>query len=132
MSGSSVAAAEGDAEGGQGSAWVAGVAAQRGGEVDRPRPAQHPDNQVAQGRHDMRAAAAADLAGVLGKGDISECDRKEEGLRGLQDPCRGPGALLSRVLILPASVRVSWERCAIRQPRVSAGGWWRSSCVCGG
>jgi hypothetical protein len=42
MAGSSVAAPECDAEGGQGSAWVAGVAAQRGGDVDRPRPAQHP------------------------------------------------------------------------------------------
>jgi hypothetical protein len=70
MAGSSVAASGCDAEGGQGSVWVAGVAAQRGGDVDRPRPAQHPDDQVAQGRHDVRAAVGADLGGVLGEGDI--------------------------------------------------------------
>jgi hypothetical protein len=30
--------------------WVAGVAAERGGEVDRPGLAEHSDNQVAPGR----------------------------------------------------------------------------------
>jgi hypothetical protein len=60
-----------DPEGGQEAMWVAGVAAERGGEVDRPRPAQHPDDQVAQGRLDVRAGAGADLAGVLGEGDIA-------------------------------------------------------------
>jgi hypothetical protein len=50
--------------------WVAGVAVQRGGDVDRLRPAQHPDDQVAQGHHDVRAAVGADLGGVLGEGDI--------------------------------------------------------------
>ena len=48
------------------------MAAQRGGDVDRPRPAQHPDGQVAQRRHDVRSAAAADLGGVLSQGDIAE------------------------------------------------------------
>jgi hypothetical protein len=43
MSGSS----EGDPEGGQGSGRVAGVVAQRGGEVDRPGAAQRADDQVA-------------------------------------------------------------------------------------
>src|SRR4029450_6973986 len=72
MSGSSLAAPERDAEGGQGSAWVAGVAAQRGGDVDRPCPAQHPDDQVAQRRHDVRAAAGADLGGILGEGGVAQ------------------------------------------------------------
>jgi hypothetical protein len=47
MSGSSVAAPKGDAQGVQRSAWVTGVAAQRGGDVDWSRPAQRPDDQVA-------------------------------------------------------------------------------------
>lgn len=46
--------------------------AQGGGEVDRARPTQHPNDQVAQGRHDVRAGAGADLAGVLGEGDFAE------------------------------------------------------------
>jgi hypothetical protein len=45
---------------------------QGGGEVDRPGGAQHPDDQVAQGRHDAGAGAGVDLAGVLGEGDIAE------------------------------------------------------------
>jgi hypothetical protein len=32
----------------------AGMVAERGGEVDRPSPAQHPDDQVAQAGHDVR------------------------------------------------------------------------------
>jgi hypothetical protein len=56
MSGSSVVASGGNAEGGQGSAWVAGGAAQRGGQVDRHRPTQHPNDQIAQRRHGVRAA----------------------------------------------------------------------------
>ncbi len=42
---------ERDPEGGEGSAWVAGMAAQLGGEVDRSRPAEQPDDQVAQAGH---------------------------------------------------------------------------------
>jgi hypothetical protein len=38
---------ESDSEGGQGSVWVAGVAASRGGDVDRRGPAEHADDQVA-------------------------------------------------------------------------------------
>jgi hypothetical protein len=45
---------EADPEGGKGSAWVAGVAAQCGGEVDRPSPAERTDRQVAQAGHDLR------------------------------------------------------------------------------
>jgi hypothetical protein len=41
-----------------------------GGEVDRPGLAQHPDGEVAQAGHDVRAGAGADLAGVLGEGGI--------------------------------------------------------------
>ena len=44
-----VAALEDDAQGGR-DGRVAGVVAQRGGEVDGPGPAEHPDHQVAQGR----------------------------------------------------------------------------------
>jgi hypothetical protein len=42
------------------------------GEVDRPRPAEHADGQVAQGRHDVRAGTGPDLGGVLGEGDIAD------------------------------------------------------------
>ena len=38
-----------------------------GGEVDRPRPTQHADGQVAQGRHEHGGCAGADLGGVLGE-----------------------------------------------------------------
>jgi hypothetical protein len=65
-------ASEADPEGGEGSVWVAGVAAQRGGDVDRPRPTEHPDDQVAQGRHDVRAGAGADLGAVLGEGGVAD------------------------------------------------------------
>jgi hypothetical protein len=37
----------GDAEGGEWSAWVAAVVAERGGEVDRPSPAERADDEVA-------------------------------------------------------------------------------------
>jgi hypothetical protein len=47
---------EADPEGGEGSAGVAGVAAQRGGDVDRPCPTELADDQVAQGRHDVWVA----------------------------------------------------------------------------
>ena len=50
------AAPEEDPEGRQGPGGVAGVVAERGGEVDRPRLAQDPDDSVAQGRHDVGAA----------------------------------------------------------------------------
>jgi hypothetical protein len=50
------AAPEEDSEGGQGPGRVAGGVAERGGEVDRLRLAQHPDDSVAQGRHDVGAA----------------------------------------------------------------------------
>jgi hypothetical protein len=62
----------GDAEGGQGPGGVAGVVAQRGGEVARPGPAEHADDQVAQAGHDVRAGAGADLGAVLGEGDIAD------------------------------------------------------------
>ena len=56
---------EADPEGGEGSVWVAGVAAQGGREVDRPRPAERPDGEAAQDRHDVWGGAGADLGGVL-------------------------------------------------------------------
>jgi hypothetical protein len=48
------------------------VAAQRGGDVDRPRPAEHPDDPVAQGRHDVGSGAGADLGAVLGEGGVAD------------------------------------------------------------
>ena len=68
MSGSS----ERDSQSGQGPSRVAAVIAQRGGEVDRPRAAKHADDQVAQAGHDLRAAASAQLRGVLGKGHVAD------------------------------------------------------------
>jgi hypothetical protein len=52
---------EADPEGGEGSAWVAGMVAQGGGDVDRPCPAQRPDHQVPPDRHDAWGGAGADL-----------------------------------------------------------------------
>src|SRR5215211_3406306 len=63
---------EADPEGGEGSAGVAGVAAQRGGDVDRPRPTELADDQVAQGRHDVWGGAGADLGAVLGEGGVAD------------------------------------------------------------
>jgi hypothetical protein len=52
-----VGSSESDSEGGQGSVWVAGLAAERGGDVDRPGPAGHADDQVVQGCHDAWAGS---------------------------------------------------------------------------
>jgi hypothetical protein len=65
-------ASEGDLEGGERSAWVAGVVAEGGGEVDRPGSAEHADGEVAQAGHDLRGGAGAELGGVLGEGDIAD------------------------------------------------------------
>ena len=70
---------EADPEGGEGSAWVAGVAAQRGGDVDRPRPTEHPDAQVAQGRHHAGGGAGADLGAVLGEGGVADVVQRLDG-----------------------------------------------------
>jgi hypothetical protein len=51
---------------------VAGVVAQRGGDVDGPGLAEHADDQVAQGRHDAGSGAGADLGGVLGEGGVAD------------------------------------------------------------
>jgi hypothetical protein len=48
------------------------VAAQCGGEVDRPRPTEYPDDQVAQAGHDVGRDAGADLGAVLGEGGVAE------------------------------------------------------------
>jgi hypothetical protein len=48
------------------------VVAERGGQVDRPRPAQHPDGEVAQAGHRIWAGADPDLGAVLGEGDVAE------------------------------------------------------------
>ena len=48
------------------------MAAQRGSDVDRPGPAEHPDDQVAQYRHNVWHGAGADLEGVLAQGDVAD------------------------------------------------------------
>jgi hypothetical protein len=48
------------------------VVTERGGEVDRPRPAEHADGQVAQGCHDGGAGVGAELGGVLTEGDVAD------------------------------------------------------------
>jgi len=70
---------EADPEGGERSAGVAGVAAQRGGEVDRPRPTELADDQVAQGRHDVWGGAGADLGAVLGEGGVADVVQRLDG-----------------------------------------------------
>jgi hypothetical protein len=60
------------------------VAAQRGGEVDRPRPTELADDQVAQGRHDVWGGAGADLGAVLGEGGVAEVVQRLESLRRLR------------------------------------------------
>ena len=46
------------------------MAARRGGDVDQTRPAQHADDQVAQG--DIGSGAGAKLGGVLGERGVAE------------------------------------------------------------
>ena len=58
---------------------VTGVVTEGSSEVDRPGAAEHTNDEVAQGRHDMRAAAAADLGGVLGIGDIADVVQRLDG-----------------------------------------------------
>src|SRR4029450_13702523 len=59
---------EADPEGGAWWGRVAGVVAEGGGEVDRPRVAEHADGEVAQAGHDAGAGASAKLGGGLGEG----------------------------------------------------------------
>src|SRR6266487_3180143 len=49
-----------------------------GGDVDRPRPTELADDQVAQGRHDVWGGAGADLGGVLGEGGVAEVVQRLE------------------------------------------------------
>jgi hypothetical protein len=55
-----------------GTGGIAGVVAQRGGEVDGPGPAEHLDHQVAQAGDDVGVGTGTDLGGVLGEGGIPE------------------------------------------------------------
>jgi hypothetical protein len=73
------AAPKGDAEGGQRPGGVAGVVAQRGGDVGHPRPAQRPDGEVAQARHDVGAGTGADLGGILGEGRVADVVQRLDG-----------------------------------------------------
>jgi hypothetical protein len=60
MSGSTV----GDPEGGKGDGQGRGRGDSDGGEVDRPRPAEHANGEVVQAGHDVRAGAGADLGAI--------------------------------------------------------------------
>ena len=51
---------------------MAGVVAQGGGDVAVAVPPQDADGEVAQAGHGPRGGAGADLAGVLGEGDIAD------------------------------------------------------------
>jgi hypothetical protein len=42
-------------------------------------PAQHPDDQVAQGRHDVGTGTGAELGGVLGEGSVAEWVQRLDG-----------------------------------------------------
>ena len=61
-----------DAEEWQDAGGVAGVVAQRGGEVAVAAEAQDADGQVAQAGHGPGGVAGADLAGVLGEGGVAD------------------------------------------------------------
>jgi hypothetical protein len=54
------------------SGGVTGVAAQRGGDVAVAMGAQDADGEATQAGHGPWGGAGADLAGVLGEGDIAE------------------------------------------------------------
>src|SRR6266487_5814827 len=62
----------GDAKQWQDSGGVAGVAAQRLGDVAVAAGAQDADGEVAQAGHGPGCVAGADLGGVLGEGDIAD------------------------------------------------------------
>jgi hypothetical protein len=61
-----------NAEQGQDSAGVAGVAAQRGGDVVVTMPPEGGDGEVAQAGHGAGRGAAAELGGVLGEGGVAD------------------------------------------------------------
>jgi hypothetical protein len=61
-----------DAEEGQGSGGVAGVAAQGGGDVASAVEAQDRDGEVAQAGHGPGGGVGADLGGVLGVGGVAD------------------------------------------------------------
>jgi hypothetical protein len=64
---------------GQDPGGVAGVAAQRGGNVAVPVPPQDADGEVAQAGHGPEGGAGADLGGVLGEGDIADVVQRLDG-----------------------------------------------------
>ena len=47
------------------------MVAQGVGEVHRPGTTEHTDGEVAEGRHDLRAVAGAELAAVFVVGDVA-------------------------------------------------------------
>ena len=62
----------GDAKQWQDSSRVAGVAAQRGGDVAVTVPPQDADGEIAQAGHGAGGGAGPDLGGVLGEGGVAE------------------------------------------------------------
>src|SRR4029450_3609484 len=61
-----------DAEEWQDSGGVAGIAAQRGGDVAVTVGAQDADGEIAQAGHGAGGGAGSDLGGVLGEGGVAE------------------------------------------------------------
>ena len=68
-------ASEADPEGGEGSAWVAGVAATLTG----PARLSTPKTQVAQAGHDVGSGAGSGLGAVLTEGDVAEVVQRLDG-----------------------------------------------------
>ena len=61
-----------ESEGGQSPGGVSGVVAAGGGDAGVPGHFQDPDGEVAQGGHDLGAAAGADLGGVFAVADVAD------------------------------------------------------------
>jgi hypothetical protein len=66
----------GDAEEGEGSGGVAGVAAQRCGDEAVAAQAQDADGEVAEAGHGPGGVAGADLGGILGEGGVADVGQR--------------------------------------------------------
>jgi hypothetical protein len=76
--------------------------AERGGEVDWPRPAQHADDQVAQAGHHAWTGTGADPAGVLGEGDVAKVVQRLDGPVPTQRSARRAGLATSKGRLVTA------------------------------
>jgi hypothetical protein len=85
MAGSSIAASGCDAEGGQGSAWVAGVAAQRGGDVDGPARHSTPMTRLRKVTMTCGPPSVRTWEGTVASGDHSNRRPPPESLNAISD-----------------------------------------------